>query len=324
MSNIFNRLKTSKVPLLYLAPMENYSDLSFRFLCKEYGADILTTEFISSDDLDKNIERSFKKFTILEEERPIGIQLYGHRKEAMITAAKIVEQANPDFIDINWGCPVKKIANRGAGSGMLRYPDKLIEITEAIVKAVNIPVTVKTRLGWDENSIIIQDLALRLQDTGIQALAIHGRTRQQLYKGIANWSEIKKIKENPSVNIPIIGNGDIDSPKDAFEKWKQTNVDALMIGRAAIGKPWIFEQIKTYLTKGILLPDPNLNQRVDIAIKHLKQSLEWKGQTRGINEMRRHYIRYFNEFEEFIKFRKLLLTENNPKNIIELLNNFKN
>ncbi len=319
MTDFFTKLNISESLPLYLAPMEDISDVSFRYLCKQYGADILITEFISADDLDKNIERSFKKFTIYDYERPIGIQIYGHRKEAMVKAAQIVAQANPDFIDINWGCPVKKIANRGAGSGMLQNPDLLLDITAAIVKAVNIPVTVKTRLGWNENSIIIQKLATQLQNTGIQALSIHGRTRQQLYTGSANWQPIAEVKRNSQIKIPIIGNGDIISPETAQKFLQISNVDALMIGRGAIGQPWIFKHIKYYLQTGKQLKAPDTEERVRLSKQHLQRSIEWKGLPRGINEMKKHYLRYFKELPDFIDYRMKLVTENKPEKIIVTL-----
>lgn len=305
---------------LFLAPMEDVTDPSFRFICKEFGADVLYTEFISSDGLIRDARKSLEKLQIFPYEMPIGIQIYGHLKEPMIEAAKMAESANPAFIDINFGCPVNKIANRGAGSGMMRYPDKMIEITKAVVDAVKLPVTVKTRLGWDENSKIIVELSEKLQDTGIAALTIHGRTRAQLYKGIADWSLIGEIKRNPRMKIPVIGNGDITSPEGAKEAFEKYGVDGVMIGRATYGRPWIFREVKHYLATGELLPEPSVRERADIARRHLLKSVEVKGDRVGVLEMRRHLSAYFKALPDFKEYRMKLVTENDYKEVINIIN----
>lgn len=304
---------------LFLAPMEDVTDPSFRYMCKQFGADMVYTEFVSSDGLIRDSVKSLEKLKINDAERPVGIQIYGHLIEPMVQAAIIAAQAKPDLIDINFGCPVKKIANRGAGSGMMREPDKMVEMTRQIVNAVNIPVTVKTRLGWDENSLIITELAERLQDVGIAALTIHGRTRSQLYKGEADWTLIGEVKNNPRIHIPIIGNGDVNSPESAKQKFQQFGVDAIMIGRATYGYPWIFRDIKYFLQTGELFPQPNVNERVNIAKMHFLKSVEVKGEKVGVLEMRRHFSSYFKGLNNFKETRFKLVTENNPEDIIKLL-----
>lgn len=308
---------------LFLAPMEDVTDASFRYICKEYGADMMYTEFVSSDGLVHNAQKSFKKMEVFDYERPIGIQIYGHIPEAMVEAAKFAQEQHPNLIDINFGCPVNKIAKRGAGSGMMRFPDLMVEITEKVVKAVNLPVTVKTRLGWDENSLIIVELAERLQDAGIQALTIHGRTRCQMYKGEADWTLIGKVKENPRMKIPIIGNGDVVDEKSAREKFERYGVDAIMIGRATYGHPWIFRDIRHYLDTGEILPPMSVAERVELAKRHFLKSIEVKGEKRGVFEMRRHLSCYFKSLFNFKETRMKLVTETDPQKVLELLDYVK-
>ena len=301
-------------PLL-LAPMEDVTDASFRILCREQGASAVYTEFIPSDGLIRDAGKALAKMRTREDEAPVGIQIYGHIPESMVEAARMADRAaelvgghGADFIDINFGCPVSKIAGRGAGSGMMREPDKMVAITKAVVEAVDKPVTVKTRLGWDEGSKIIVERAERLQDAGIQALTIHGRTRCQMYKGQADWTLIGAVKNNPRMHIPIIGNGDIDSPqkaKEAFERW---GVDAIMVGRATFGHPWIFKEMRTYLDTGELMPEPSVSEKVALAKRHLALSLELKGEPRGIFEMRRHLSCYFKGLPDFKETRMRMVT----------------
>lgn len=288
--------------------MEDITDPSFRMVCKINGADFMYTEFISSDGLIRDGTKSVKKLDIYEFERPIGIQLYGHLPDAMVEAALMAEEAHPELIDINFGCPVKKIANRGAGAGMLRNIPLMLTMTEAIVKAVKLPVTVKTRLGWNEGSKNIVEIAERLQDAGISALTIHGRTRDQMYRGSADWTLIGEVKKNPRMKIPIIGNGDIDGPVRAKEMFDKYGVDGIMIGRATVGRPWIFRDIRHYLRSGELLPEPSVNEKADIALLHLEKSLEYKKGNRAIYEMRRHLSNYFKGLPHFKETRLKLLT----------------
>jgi tRNA-dihydrouridine synthase B len=293
---------------LFLAPMEDITDPSFRRICKLYGADFMYTEFISSDGLIREGEKSIRKLDIYDFERPIGIQLYGHLIEAMVEAAKIAENAAPELIDINFGCPVKKIANRGAGAGMLKNIPLMIEMTEAIVRSVGLPVTVKTRIGWDDESKNIVEVAERLQDTGIMAITIHGRTRAQLYKGTADWTLIGEVKNNPRMKIPVIGNGDINGPVKAKEMFEKYGVDGIMIGRSAVGRPWIFRDIRHFLDTGETLPEPTVNEKADLALLHLEKSLEFKEGKRAIYEMRRHLSNYFKGIPHFKDMRLKLLT----------------
>ena len=305
---------------LFLAPMEDITAPSFRMVCKANGADFMYTEFISSDGLIRNGNKSVQKLDIYDFERPIGIQLYGHITEAMVEAAIIAEEAKPDLIDINFGCPVKKIANRGAGAGMLRNIPLMIEMTSAIVKSVKLPVTVKTRLGWDEEHKNIEEVAEQLQDVGIKAITIHGRTRAQLYKGTADWTLIGAVKNNPRIKIPVIGNGDINSPVKAREMFDRYGVDGIMIGRAAVGRPWIFRDIRHYLSTGELLPEPTVREKADLALLHFRRSLEYKEGKRAIFEMRRHFSNYFKGLPNFKETRLRLLTcqdEEEIKSIIE-------
>jgi nifR3 family TIM-barrel protein len=293
---------------LFLAPMEDITDPSFRMVCKMNGADFMYTEFVSSDGLIRDGHKSVRKLDIYDFERPIGIQLYGHLIDSMVEAALIAEEAKPELIDINFGCPVKKIANRGAGAGMLRNIPLMIEMTQAIVKAVKLPVTVKTRLGWDDDSKNIVDISERLQDVGIQALTIHGRTRAQLYKGNADWTLIGAVKNNARMKIPIIGNGDINGPVRAKEMFDRYGVDGIMIGRATVGRPWIFRDIRHYLNTSELLPEPSVNEKADLALLHLDKSLEYKEGKRAIFEMRRHLSNYFKGLPHFKETRLKLLT----------------
>ena len=299
--------------------MEDVTDPSFRYICKEFGADMMYTEFISSDGLIRDAAKTIAKMQVTDAERPIGIQIYGHLPDALVEAAVRAEAAGPDLIDINFGCPVNKIARRGAGSGMMREPDKMVEIARRVVEAVKLPVTVKTRLGWDEDSKIIVELAERLQDTGISALTIHGRTRAQLYKGTADWTLIGEVKRNPRMHIPIIGNGDITTPVGAKEAFDRYGVDGIMIGRASFGHPWIFREVKHYLATGELLPPMSVRERVDLAKRHLTKSLEVKGEKVGVLEMRRHLSCYFKGLENFKETRLKLVTLTDPSALYETL-----
>ncbi len=297
-------------PLL-LAPMEDVSDPPFRFVCKQNGADLMYTEFISSEGLIRDAAKSVQKLDIFEYERPIGIQIFGAEIDSMVEATKIATQVNPDLIDINYGCPVKKVTCKGAGAGILTNPVKMMAMTKAIVEATHLPVTVKTRLGWDESTKNIVDVAERLQDVGIQALSIHGRTRVQLYKGEADWTLIGEVKNNPRMKIPIFGNGDIDSPQKALEYKNRYGVDGIMIGRASIGHPWIFREIKHFVATGDLLAGPTIEERVEACTTHFEKSIAWKGERVGLVEMRRHYANYFKGLTHFKDFRmKLVQTEN--------------
>lgn len=299
-------LTLGEFPLL-LAPMEDVSDPPFRAVCKENGADLMFTEFISADGLIRDAEKSVEKLDIYDYERPIGIQIFGDKIDAMIEAAAIAEAAQPEMVDINYGCPVKKVACKGAGAGILLDLPKMQSMTAEIVKRVALPVTVKTRLGWDDNTIKIVEVAKRLQDVGIQALSIHGRTRKQMYKGEANWDYIAEVKNHPDIHIPIFGNGDIDSPEKALEYKNKYGVDGIMIGRAAIGYPWIFNEIKHYIATGQKLAQPDLAERVRVVKKHLGFSVEWKGEKKGIFEMRRHYANYFRGVSNFKPYRVRLI-----------------
>jgi len=305
-------------PLL-LAPMEDVSDPPFRAVCKENGADLMYTEFISSEGLIRNAEKSVQKLDIYDYERPIGIQIFGDKIESMRQAAAIAESAEPEIVDINYGCPVKKVACKGAGAGILLDLPKMQRMTDEIVKQVDLPVTVKTRLGWDDSTIQIVEVAKRLQDVGIKALTIHGRTRKQMYKGEANWEFISEVKHHPDIHIPIFGNGDIDSPEKALEYRNRYGVDGIMIGRASIGYPWIFNEIKHFMKTGEHLPAPDMSERVATAKKHLEFSLEWKNERQGIYEMRRHYTNYFRGIPNFKPFRQRLVESENPTELFELL-----
>ena len=311
-------VELGEFPLL-LAPMEDVSDPPFRALCKQEGADVLYTEFISVEGLIRDATKSVQKLDIYDYERPIGIQIFGAELDSMQRAAAIVEEAQPEILDINFGCPVKKVVCKMAGAGILQDIPRMVKLMEAIVKSTNLPVTVKTRLGWDDKTIFIQEVAERLQDVGIKALSIHGRTRKQMYKGEADWTEIGKIKENPRIHIPIFGNGDINSPEKALEYKNRYGVDGIMIGRASIGNPWIFREIKHYLKTGELLPPPTLAERVAATKQHLLHSLEWKGERTGIVEMRRHYTNYFKGLRGIKHYRSKLVTSMEVDYIFEVL-----
>ena len=303
-----------------LAPMEDVSDPPFRRLCKQHGADMLYSEFISSEGLIRDAIKSRQKLDIFDYERPVGIQIFGGDEEAMALSAKIVATVNPDLVDINFGCPVKKVVSKGAGAGVLKDIDLMVRLTKAVVNSTSLPVTVKTRLGWDEQSINIEEVAERLQDVGISALTIHARTRSQMYKGHSDWSYIAKVKNNQRIVIPIFGNGDIDSAEKALEYRNKYGVDGIMIGRAAIGYPWIFEEIKHYFATGQLLSPPTMADRVEAVRNHLLWSVEWKGERQGVLEMRRHYANYFKGIPNFKPYRQQLVTLDSVEEILKVLN----
>ncbi len=305
-------------PLL-LAPMEDVSDPPFRALCKEQGCDMMYTEFISVEGLIRDASKSVAKLDIYDYERPVGIQIFGAELDSMRRAAEIVEEAKPEVLDINFGCPVKKVVCKMAGAGILQDIPRMVELTKYIVDSTDLPVTVKTRLGWDDETIFIEEVAERLQDVGIKALSIHGRTRKQMYKGEADWTKIGNIKNNPRIHIPIFGNGDINSPQKAVEYKNRYGVDGIMIGRAAIGYPWIFREIKHYVETGELLPAPTIEERVNAARQHLKHSIEWKGERLGVVEMRRHYTNYFRGFRNIKPYRSRLVTTYEPDGIRAIL-----
>ncbi len=315
-------LDIGEFPLL-LAPMEDVSDPPFRAVCKEQGADLMYTEFISVEGLIRDADKSVQKLDIYDYERPIGIQIFGAELDSMVRAAAIVEEAQPEILDINFGCPVNKVVCKMAGAGILRDIPKMVQLTEHIVKSTNLPVTVKTRLGWDENTKYIVEVAERLQDVGIKALSIHGRTRQQMYKGEADWTLISEVKNNPRMHIPIFGNGDIDSPQKALEYKDKYGVDGIMIGRASIGHPWIFREIKAFMRDGTILEPPTLDERVEAVTKHLLKSIEWKGEKLGIVEMRRHYTNYFKGYPGIKEFRARLVTTDTVSDILSIFEEIK-
>lgn len=321
--SVVNMVKIGQVELgdfpLLLAPMEDVSDPPFRKLCKEQGADMVYTEFISADGLVHHAGPTLQKLEIFEYERPIGIQYFGGQVESMLAAASIIEEKNPDVIDINYGCPVAKVACRMAGAGLLRDIPQMVRLTEEVVKSTKKPVTVKTRLGWDDQSINIVEVAERLQDIGISAISIHGRTRSQMYKGEARWEHIAMVKENPRMQIPVFGNGDIDSPRKALEYRNRYGVDGIMIGRASIGYPWIFREIKHFMESGELLLPPDVSERLSAARQHLTDSLCWKGEKLGVLEMRRHYAPYFRDLPNVKVFRARLVTETDPAMLFHIL-----
>jgi nifR3 family TIM-barrel protein len=318
MSVQIGNIDLGKFPLL-LAPMEDVSDPPFRYVCKQNGADMMYTEFISSEGLIRDAAKSLKKLDIFEYERPIGIQIFGSDINSMRGATEISTQANPDLIDINYGCPVKNVACRGAGASLLQDIDKMVAMTKAVVESTHLPVTVKTRLGWDDNTKNVYEVAERLQDVGIKALTIHGRTRAQMYKGVADWTLISEIKKNPRIQIPIFGNGDIDTPEKAANWRLEYGVDGMMVGRASIGYPWIFREIKHFFETGQHLDKPTIAERVEVCRTHLEKSIEWKGPKTGIFEMRRHYSNYFKGLENFKETRMKLVSSENINEIYELL-----
>ena len=318
MSVKIGNIDLGEFPLL-LAPMEDVSDPPFRYVCKKNGADMMYTEFISSEGLIRDAAKSLQKLDIFEYERPIGIQIFGGDIEHMREASEIASAAGPDLVDINYGCPVKNVVCKGAGSSLLQDIDKMVKMTEAVVKASHLPVTVKTRLGWDDNTKNVYEVAERLQDVGIQALTIHGRTRAQLYKGEADWSLIREIKRNPRIKIPIFGNGDVDSPEKAAAWRMEYEIDGIMIGRAAIGYPWIFREVKHFFKTGEYLAGPTIEERIEVCRTHLDKSLEWKGPKTGIFEMRRHYANYFKGLPDFKPYRMRLVAEPDINNIYSIL-----
>jgi len=299
--------------------MEDVSDPPFRALCKEQGADLVYTEFISSEGLIRDATKSLMKLDIYEKERPVGIQIFGAELDSMLQAVDIVEKSNPDIIDINYGCPVKKVVCKGAGSGILKDIPLMIKLTEAIVKRTNLPVTVKTRLGWDENTIKIVEVAERLQDVGVQAISIHGRTRVQMYKGEADWKTIAEVKNNPRMHIPVFGNGDVDSPEKAMEMRDNFGLDGAMIGRASIGYPWFFKEVKHYFATGEHLPLPTMEERVRVAKRHLEMAICWKGEHLGVFETRRHYTNYFKGIPHFKEYRQRLVTTDTAVEVFSIL-----
>ncbi len=312
-------IELGEFPLL-LAPMEDVSDPPFRVLCKEQGADMMYTEFISTEGLIRNAEKSLKKLEFFEEERPLGIQIFGADIEVMTGCVEIIQEANPDLIDINFGCPVKKVVCKDAGAGILKDIPRMVKLTSEIVKSSKLPVTVKTRLGWDDNSRNIVEVAERLQDVGIAALTIHGRTREQMYKGSADWTLIGEVKNNSRINIPIFGNGDVDGPQKALEMKNRYGVDGVMIGRASIGHPWIFREIRHFLETGEELAAPTIEERVSVCRAHLEKSIAWKGEVLGVLEMRRHYTNYFKGLPNVKHYRNLLVTEKEPQAGFDVLN----
>jgi len=312
-------IELGEFPLL-LAPMEDVSDPPFRALCKENGADLMYTEFISSEGLIRDAVKSVQKLDIFEYERPVGIQIFGNNIESMKMATEMTAKANPDIIDINYGCPVKKVAGKGAGAGILQDIPKMVAMTAAIVKSTNIPVTVKTRLGWNEETKYIVEVAERLQDVGIKGISIHGRTRKQMYKGEADWSLIGDVKNNPRMHIPVFGNGDVTTPERVVEVKDKYGVDGVMIGRASIGYPWIFNEIKHFMATGEHLAGPTIQDRIQAARRHLEMSVKWKGETLGVLEMRRHYGNYFKGISHFKEHRMKLVTQDASANVFAALN----
>jgi len=315
-------IKISNIELpdfpLLLAPMEDVSDPPFRALCKEQGADVVYTEFISSEGLIRDAAKSTMKLDIYEKERPVGIQIFGANLESMLRSVEIVEKSNPDIIDINFGCPVKKVVSKGAGAGILKDIDLMVSLTEDMVKHTNLPITVKTRLGWDDSSIMIVEVAERLQDVGCKAISIHGRTRAQMYKGVADWAPIAEVKNNQRMHIPVFGNGDVSSPEKAMEMRDSYGLDGAMIGRATIGNPWFFKQIKHYFKTGNHLAPPTMAERTEAARRHLQMAIDWKGERLGVVETRRHYTNYFKGIPHFKEYRMKMVTTDDAKGVFEV------
>ena len=315
-------IELGEFPLL-LAPMEDVSDPPFRALCKEHGADVVYTEFISSEGLIRNAVKSTMKLDIYEKERPVGIQIFGANLDSMLQSVDIVEQTKPDIIDINFGCPVKKVVCKGAGAGILKDIDKMEMLTREMAKRTKLPLTVKTRLGWDEKTIKIVEVAERIQDAGAQAITIHGRTRAQMYKGFADWSLIADVKNNPRMKIPVFGNGDVNSPEKAMEMRDKYGLDGAMIGRASIGNPWFFNQVKHFFKTKKHLPEPSINERIEMAKKHLTMAIKWKGEKLGVLETRRHYSNYFKGIQDFKKYRTIMVTSDYSEKIFSLFSELK-
>lgn len=311
-----DNIDLGEFPLL-LAPMEDVSDPPFRALCKEYGADMVYTEFVSSEGLIRDAAKSVMKLDIYEKERPVGIQIFGANLDSMLKSVEIVEKTKPDVIDINFGCPVKKVVSKGAGAGILKDVDLMVKLTEAMVKHTNLPITVKTRLGWDHDSIKIYEVAERLQDVGCKAIAIHGRTRAQMYKGEADWRPIAEVKNNPRMHIPVFGNGDVDSPEKAVKMRDEFGLDGAMIGRASIGSPWFFKAVKHYFETGEHIAPPDLVERVNIARRHLQMAIDWKGEKLGVFETRRHYTNYFKGIPHFKEYRMKMVTSDDAKDVFD-------
>jgi len=316
------KIELGKFPLL-LAPMEDVSDPPFRALCKENGADVVYTEFISSEGLIRDAAKSVMKLDIYEKERPVGIQIFGSNLDSMLQAVDIVEKTKPDIIDINFGCPVKKVVCKGAGAGILKDIDKMESLTREMVKRTHLPVTVKTRLGWDENSIKIVEVAERIQDAGAKAIAIHGRTRSQMYKGVADWTKIAEVKNNPRMIIPVFGNGDVNSPEKAVEMRDKYGLDGAMIGRASIGYPWFFNEVKYFFKNNTHKKPPTMLERINMAERHLKMSIDWKGEKLGVLETRRHYSNYFKNIPNFKQYRTKMVTTDHSIELFELFGELK-
>lgn len=309
-------IEVGEFPLL-LAPMEDVSDPPFRMLCKEQGADVVYTEFVSSEGLIRDAAKSTIKLDIYEKERPVGIQIFGANLDSMLRSVEILEKSKPDIIDINFGCPVKKVTSKGAGAGILKDVDKMVRLTEAMVKHTNLPITVKTRLGWDKDSIHIVEVAERLQDVGIKSIAIHGRTRKQMYKGSADWSYLAEVKNNPRMHIPVFGNGDVNSPERAMEMRDKYGLDGAMIGRATIGNPWFFREVKHYFKTGEKRAKPTMEERVEAARRHLRTSIDWKGEKLGVLETRRHYSQYFKGIPDFKPYRVRMVTSDDAQDVFK-------